>query len=594
MRSFTKESLELLRSRIDLVEVMTPHVHFTKSGIYYKSLCPFHEEKTPSFVIQRGDSHYHCFGCGAHGDAISFLMNFQKLSFQDAVEHLADKFGVHLEFFNENEKNYKGPSKSLLKAALEEAKRFFLFFLINTKEGEEALEYLYKRGIDLDFIKTFEIGLSPKRPFVFQKYMHEKKISKEILIQTGLLKNYESPKDFFQNRIMIPIKDAFGSVIGFTARKYQEDTFGGKYINTPETVLFKKSKILFGLDYSRKNIAKQKKAIIVEGQIDCLRLIKEGFSITVASQGTAFTEDHVKELINLGVKEVFLAMDSDSAGIQAAIKTGDLFQKEAIESYVVDMQGLDPDAILIEKGPNFFEELLKNAKDYLTFLVEALSKNVNMSSPSQKNAVVQTIINKIKKWDHPLMVHESLRKLARLTSSPESILSLDKDFESKNVYIKKHSKISDIDVNFDLILETDLLRILFLHGASNARLIQIAKDNIQEKHFKITVCRNLFKKYLQSIEEGKVKDLLSFAIDLENVEERLFLSEMLQKKINQDKLEETFLKTTMEILQRYWMEKREEIKLKIHSSKCSDDELLELAKEFDEIKNNRPEIILPK
>src|SRR5262249_1487277 len=157
-------------------------------------------------------------------------------------------------------------------------------------------------------------------------------------------------------RITFPICDAAGAVIGFSARKYLETTFGGKYINTPETPLFKKSRVLFGLNFSRRRIAKEKKAIIVEGQIDALRLIKAGFNLTVAGQGTAFGEGHVKELLNLGVSEVFLALDGDEAGREATHKIGNLFQKEGIEVRVVNLPGKsDPDTFLKEKGPEAFQ-----------------------------------------------------------------------------------------------------------------------------------------------------------------------------------------------------------------------------------------------
>ncbi|NGX56237.1 MAG: DNA primase [Candidatus Anoxychlamydiales bacterium] len=592
MPSFTKESLETLRNKIDLVEVLEPYVRFTKSGASYKGLCPFHEEKTPSFIVQRGDMHYHCFGCSAHGDAITFLMNYQKLSFQEAVEFLANKFQVKLETSNANFEN-DNFSKKILLNALDEATNFYNFILLNTKEGKSALKYLYSRGIDLDFIKTFQIGYSLKDSIVFQKYMYEKRIKKETLEKTGLIRILTSKTvDFFSDRIMFPIRDALGSTIGFSARSFKENTFGGKYINTSETFLFKKSKVLFGLNYSRKRIAKEKKAIIVEGQIDALRLIHLGYNITIASQGTSFTKDHVEQLVNLGVKEVFLAFDGDRAGIEAAIKTGDLFQKNAIEVYVVELPAnKDPDTFIIEKGKDEFEKYLKQANDYLSFLVKTLSKKYNLQSPSQKNELIQKIVSQIKNWDHPLMIHESLRKLANLTKTPEEILGINVK-EEPNIYIKKQGSISNIDVNFDLVLETDLLRILFLESFSNPKLKEIAKLNLKEEYFKITVAKNLYLKFLELKENEKINNLLSLAINLDDAEERLFLSEMLHKKINKEIIEETFINTLQKILDRYWMEKREEIKIKIQSGRLDDDAVTDLAKEFDKIKNTRPKVNL--
>src|SRR5262249_31718360 len=226
-----------------------------------------------SFVIQKGDSHYHCFGCGAHGDAIQFLMTHLRMSFLEAVESLAERFHVELE--EVETKEHKGPPKALLKDALERAVEFYHFYLLHTIEGHAALEYLYSRGIDLDFIRTFQFGLAPKQAGIFTRVMREQKFTDALLEEAGLL---SKGREFFSDRITIPIRDAVGAAIGFTARKYKTDTFGGKYINTQETTLFKKSKVLFGLSYSRKTIAKDRKCIVVEGQIDALRLISSGFA----------------------------------------------------------------------------------------------------------------------------------------------------------------------------------------------------------------------------------------------------------------------------------------------------------------------------
>src|SRR5579883_1739222 len=176
MPLYTKESLDLLRQRIDLAEVVGSYVQLRRSGASYKALCPFHEEKTPSFMIQKGDTHYHCFGCGAHGDAIAFLMGHLRMGFMEAVESLADRFGITLEK-EESSQEYRGPKKSDLKAALEKACRFFHFSLLYSEEGQEALEYLYQRGLDLSFIQQFEIGYAPVQPGVFQQVMSSEQIS---------------------------------------------------------------------------------------------------------------------------------------------------------------------------------------------------------------------------------------------------------------------------------------------------------------------------------------------------------------------------------------------------------------------------------
>lgn len=583
---YNKDSLELLKSRIDLIEVLSPHMKLQKAGAAYKGLCPFHEEKSPSFVVQRGDSHYHCFGCGAHGDAIQFLMTHLRMNFVEAVENLAEKFNVQL-IETEKDDRPKGPSKTVLKDALERACRFYQFMLLHTLEGHGALDYLYSRGITLDFIHQFQIGLAPKQGQVFLKTMWEQKIPNAVLEEAGLFKN---GREFFSDRITIPIMDAVGSVIGFSCRKYKTDTFGGKYINTPETPLFKKSKVLFGLSFSRKTITKDKKALIVEGQIDALRLIYSGFPWTVAGQGTAFGEEQAKELIHLGVKQVYLALDGDTAGQEAAVKIGNIFQKEGIDVQVVPLpEKSDPDLILREKGPEQWQKLLDASIDYLTFLVNHLSKSINIQTPAGKNDLVQSIAKRIREWDHPLMVHESLRKLARLTQTPESMLSTSEP-PTPQVYIKHTSSVTFTEIDPDRILEADLLRWLFLMGETEPKLLALAQANLTTDHFRLAAGRSLFEKYLAAAQENKPRDLLTLAIDLEKAEQQLFMAEILQKRVNRERAIPCFIETIQKMLERHWMHSREEIKLKIFSGQCSEEEVLTLARKFDEIKKIRPQV----
>lgn len=589
MGTFSRDSLELLRSRIDLIEVLSPYIKLQRSGASYKALCPFHDEKSPSFIIQRGDSHYHCFGCGAHGDAIQFLMTHLKMSFVEAVENLADRFHIQLEEVQSDDRP-KGPSKAVLKDALERACQFYQFYLLHTLEGHAALDYLYSRGITLDFIHQFQLGLAPKTPQLFLKTMWEQKISNAVLEEAGLM---TKGREFFSDRITIPIRDAVGAVIGFSARKYKTDTFGGKYINTPETPLFKKSKVLFGLSFSRKQIAKDRKALIVEGQIDALRLIYSGFQWTVAGQGTAFGEEQAKELVHLGCRQVYLSLDGDTAGQEATVKVGNIFQKEGVEVLVVQLpEKCDPDVMLQEKGPEEWQKRLDSAIDYLTFLVGHLSKTVNMNSPAGKNELVQTIAKRIREWDHPLMIHESLRKLARLTQTPESILGAPEQ-NIPQVYVKRSASVTFTEIDPDRILEADLLRWLFLMGESTPHLAVIAETNLKPEHFRLAAGRGLYEKYIAATKENRPRDLLTLAIDLDKAEQQLFMAEILQKRVNRDRVIPCFIETVQKILERHWMHQREEIKLKIYSGTCSEAEVLELAKQFDQIKRARPIAIVP-
>lgn len=593
MPIFSKESLETLRQRVDLVDVLSAHMDLKRSGAAYKGLCPFHDEKTPSFTIQKGDTHYHCFGCGAHGDSIQFLMGHLKMSFFDAVESLAQRFNVPLQKIESSEEN-KGPNKGALKEALDIACNFYQMMLLHTPEGHEALRYLFKRGIDIDFVRRFRIGLAPKEPGMLRKVLHAKFIKDEVSADAGLIApGRESGwRDFFQDRITFPICDATGAVIGFSARKYKEDTFGGKYINTSETALFKKSKVLFAMHHSRRRIAKERKAIIVEGQIDALRLIDSGFNIAVAGQGTAFGESHAKELIALGLNEVYLAMDSDEAGLQATYKIGDFFQKEGIETRVVALpHGEDPDSFLRENGPNAFLELMKTSSDYLTFTVKLLSQKINIESPAGKNELVQMLTKQIRTWEKPLMVHESLRKLAHLVRVPEAMLGVGQEY-MPNIYIKKSGNVGLQTIDPDRIAESDLLRWLLRAGHTSTSFVNLARLNIKPSDLHTEVCRRLYEAYFDCYVEGSPCDLLALAIRLDDEEGQALMSEVLQKKVNLERAEEHFKEAMQKILDRNWMEVREEVKSKIQSAQCSDAELDELVRKFTELQRNPPKLHL--
>ena len=542
-------------------------------------------------MVQKGDTHYHCFGCGAHGDAISFLMTSQKMSFVDAVESLAQRFNIPLSY-TESSGSAQGPNKNELKLALDCAAGFFHFMLLHSEEGAKALEYLYGRGIDLEFVHQFQIGLAPAKGGLLRKVLHAKFVKDQIMAEAGLIQPYKDGgwRDFFLDRITFPIHDATGAVIGFSARKYKEETFGGKYVNTAETPLFKKSKVLFGLHFSRKRIAKERTAIIVEGQIDALRLIQAGFNVTVAGQGTAFGEGHVKELVRLGVHLVYLALDSDPAGQEAASKIGDLFLREGVEVKVVLLPpGSDPDSFLRGRGADAFSDSLKNSLDFLTYLVRHESKKINIDSPAGKNELARTLTQKIYFWNQPLIIHESLKKLASLLNVPEAMLGLE-NFHTPNTLIKKAGHIILESINPDQIIETDFLRWLWLCGEAEPQFIQLAEWNIAVSDLMDPHTRQFYQTYMNLHRQGSPKDLASLANEMSGDETQRWFKEFVQKKVNKDKARNQFESCLKKILDRNWMQKREEIKLKIQSGQSSDQEVLELVRQFEELKCNPPKI----
>ncbi len=583
MTIFTKESLDLLRARVDLPLVLESFIEMKRAGAAYKAICPFHDEKTPSFTVQKGDTHYHCFGCGAHGDAIAFLMNHQKLSFSESVEYLADKFHVHLEKSEGEE--YKGPSKKDMREALDLACRTYHALLLHTEEGHIACQYLFKRGFTLDFIKRYQIGYALERSGVLPALLKASGIRDDIAEGGGLIKgNYE----FFSGRLLFPIRAATGHVIGFSGRKIKEETFGGKYVNTPETPLFKKSRVLFGLNYTRSQIVKKRIALVVEGQIDALRLIDEGINFVTASQGTAFGEGHVQELMLLGIHTVYLAFDSDKAGRAATAKVGDLFQKEGIDVRIVTMPaGYDPDLYVKEKGKDAFLALMDQSIEYLAFLVDYLSEGIDQKTPAGKNELAQVVEKQIRTWPHPLLVHESLKKLAALLRVPESMVGVGAH-DISHFYMKKTAHAGQGTVDPSWVLETDLLA--WLLKASNPAMATLVNMHLNTHSFQNPLTRAVFDHYQASHAEQKTVDFFTIS-QLEEGKGQKLLEELSQKKMPLDKADRLFPGVLQAILDRNWIAERESIRLQIQSGSHTDEEALELAKKFEMIKRTQPQVI---
>jgi DNA primase len=569
---YSQESLQKLRDQIDLIDLLSSYMDLKKMGASYKGLCPFHDEKSPSFIVRQGDSHYHCFGCGAHGDAIRFLMEHQSLSFRESVEILAERYQLPMD---KEEGEHAAPLKTkLYKECMLFASRLYHHFLTHTQEGRAGLDYLFSRGISVDFIRRFQVGWAPENPSLFLQATGAKKFSKDVLKECGLLST-DGKRPFFRERITFPIRNAQGGVVGFSARKIREETFGGKYINSPETPLFKKSKLLFGMDCCRRKIAKEGRALIVEGQIDCLKLIEEGFDFTVASLGTAFQESHVAELTRLGVKRVDLLFDADNAGQAAISKTGDLFQKEGIAVGVSTMpKGEDPDSYLRRYGVEKFRDLLKNTSDYLNFQIRYLGEKHNLNTPAGKANVVKEIKAQIQGWQDPVMIHESLKQLSQTLEVPEETLGLNPG-AFRGSYKRETLQLGGIDPG--RILEFDLLRWLFIMGSENKLYLSTAATYLKEEDFYDPVCRALFQAHVKH-PGAEILEVI-----LESGEEKAphYVEEIMKQKVNLQKAQGHFLETVQKLVDRRWLEEREEIKRKIHSGKYSDEQVLELAKAFD-------------
>ncbi len=365
-----KDIKEEIKRRIDIVELISQYVPLTKAGRRFKARCPFHEEKTPSFFVDAAAGLWHCFGCGAGGDIFSFLEQIEGISFSEAGERLAERCGLTWRA-GRGEQAQVQRSK-LLRRAVKLAAEHFSANLYKPF-GQLALNYLRERGFSDDILQNFGLGFAVDSWDDLLKFLSSKGISVEHMREAGLVKRGERGGDYdvFRNRIMFPITDAAGAMIGFGGRAMDPDE-PAKYLNSPDTPLFNKRQNLYGLAQARQELVAQKRAIVVEGYTDVLALHQAGLRTVVATLGTSMTREHLR-LLRRYVDEVILCFDADAAGMAAALRNIELFEGSNLEARVMVLpQGTDPDEFVADEGAERFQELAQQAVDIVEYRLEML------------------------------------------------------------------------------------------------------------------------------------------------------------------------------------------------------------------------------
>jgi len=351
------ESVEAVKAAANIVDLVEAKTRLRKVGGRYTGLCPFHEERTPSFSVSPDRGTYHCFGCGVGGDAISFVRETEGLDFVGAIEWLADRFHVQVEYDDASpHADEQRKRRERMRALLEQAAAFYERTLWDSQHGASAREYLASRGLGEEVCREFRLGLSPAGATLARKA--REKFSADELAAAGLVTRRGT--DYFQRRLMFPLVDARGRVIGFQARKlHEDDPLRGKYVNSPESDLFHKSSVLYGFHLARGAISKQDRAIVVEGNTDVIALRQAKLEPVVASMGTALTERQLTELSRL-TSRMFLCFDADSAGEDATLRGMELALRQGFDVRVVALpKGKDP-----ADEPETFEQRLVDAESY--------------------------------------------------------------------------------------------------------------------------------------------------------------------------------------------------------------------------------------
>ncbi len=368
---FSPDIIARVKDETDIVEIVRQHVDLKPAGAVFKGLCPFHKEKTPSFIVTPARDRYHCFGCGTGGDVISFVMETEGVSFPEAVEILARPLDLDLsDWLKEDES--EGERRAFYRAN-SAATDIWKQALMDEAQGRQALAYLTDRGFSTKVLRDFDVGWAPANSPWLVRQLASAGIDQELALQADLLrkKNQEAPFAYFRSRIIFPIKSISRQVAGFGGRVIDQGE--PKYLNSADSPYFTKGNLLYGFDYSRMAVAREKSAILVEGYLDLLAMVQVGFNNVVATCGTAFTAQQAR-LVRRGAPVVYLLFDGDKAGRKASVRSADVALRAGLEPKIASLpQGMDPADVVMASGRQGLVDVLEQARGYVGYLRELVA-----------------------------------------------------------------------------------------------------------------------------------------------------------------------------------------------------------------------------
>lgn len=548
--SYSKDVIDRVIEENDIVDVVSSYVSLKKSGRDFKGLCPFHHEKTPSFNVSQEKQLYHCFGCQASGNVITFVMNIENVGFKEAVEFLADRAGIEIEEENLSGLEYQ---KKKLKDEIYEVNRLAALFYhkyLYSKFGQAALKYLYDRGIDDITIKRFGLGLSPANGLELFNYLKRRNYSIEVLLKAGLVLKGSSGSyyDRFKNRVMFPIIDEKNNVIGFGGRVM--DDAKPKYLNTPETVVFKKGKTLYGINYAKKS--KEDMLIIVEGYMDAIALYQSGLDNVVASLGTALTIEQGR-LIKKYKNTVVISYDADEAGIEATMRGLNLLDELDLNVNILTVpNGKDPDEFVRKEGFDAFKKLLQKTDTLIEYKIKKYKKDLDLEKPSDRIKYIKKVCKDLATLKDEVKRDVYISIVSKDAEIPENTIRAEIDQFVKG-FLQNNKKIRyTVGNNRHNIKYSEakkipslkyLIALLLIDNKLYSRVKgKISADDIEDEHLK-AVASYVFER----LEDGghvDVKDL-SFMLDNADLKDEfndifnvLYSEKMASEKIVDDCVKE--------------------------------------------------------
>ena len=573
MARIPQDTIDRIRDSADIVDVVSHHVDLTKRGRNFFGLCPFHNEKTPSFSVAPDKGIYHCFGCGNGGSALNFIMEIEKISFVEAVTQLGKQLGIEVEISGDDSNEFFGKLYEIHKLATE------LFHeTLFSDRGQKAKEYLLNRGLNEDSLKLFKVGFVPEESSYLFNSIKSKNYDKEIMEKSGLFGFSKSKTyDRFRSRIMFPISNTAGKIIAFGGRIFEKDD-PAKYMNSPETPLYKKSEVFYGLDITREAIRKKESAILVEGYTDLIQLYQAGVKNVVAVSGTAFTERHVNQIRRFTSK-VYLCYDGDLAGKNAARKAGYSLLKGGIDSKVIVIpDGLDPDDWINRDGKNkFVSNGINKSLELLKFHLK--SCNYTKKSPSERSAIMDEILKEVSEVQDPLIRQDFVKKLALVDRIEENEVLQKLTLQMKK---RNYNYSEDEDKSRDTLFNST-------HEKAELGIIKVLVSNDKDartfikKNLKINQIKNpKLNKLVETLLTTKEASPLEIISTFNSSEERELISKTLMDEDDTSsiiQMAEDCLKT----LKKLSIEKKiDQMRIKIREMESKNQDTTKLIKEIVE------------
>jgi len=495
MSRISQEVIEQVRQTADILDIISGVVNLKKRGQNYFGLCPFHNEKTPSFSVAPAKEIYHCFGCNAGGNVFHFLMEYEKMTFVEAVKNLGDRYGIEVKL-GDDDRNQEELKR--LRDFQSSALRFYEN-LLSSAEGKSVTKYLQGRGLSKDIIKDFQLGFAPDSWDRLLKLARKNGIPGKIMDKSGLFTRTEKGVfDRFRNRLMFPIHNPGGQVIAFGGRAMDEKD-PAKYMNSPETVLYSKSRVFYGLNKTQKAIRKAGTSILVEGYMDFLQLYQAGITNVLAVAGTAFTENHVHQVRKL-TRKIILMYDGDNAGREASVRTGYLLLRGGIEPLIVSVpDGLDPDDWVRQDGAEAINEKIKTAQPLITYHIQRSS--VNKMSPVERSGFIGEMVTEIVGIQDNIFRNEIFRSISdEMQINERDLLAVaDKEHRRRRMRSTK----SDIKSNVPLFSsqgEKAQLELVKLLAGEDLTVRQKIRDTVILDYFTSPVLKKLAEFFFSQYE----------------------------------------------------------------------------------------------